>query len=100
MSRAWDKEEVWVSDRIWTYDLPNIGGALYQRQMFGRSYTVGSKPVGDPDFFFVLRSWHADYFIFHTNCQRAASRRREAARRQPNRDVRDCSRGKKNLESM
>ena len=29
------------------------------------------------------------------NCQRAASRRREAARRQPNRAVRDCSRGRK-----
>jgi len=33
-------------------------------------------------------------------CQKAASRRREAPRRQPNRAVRDCSRGRKNLESM
>ena len=36
--------------------------------------------------------------IFH--CQQAASRRREAARRQPNRAMRDSSRGRKNLESM
>ena len=34
------------------------------------------------------------------NCQRAASRGREAARRQPNRAVCDCSRGRKNLESI
>ena len=33
-------------------------------------------------------------------CQRAALRRREAARRQPNRAVRDCSSGRKNLEFM
>ena len=32
--------------------------------------------------------------------QRAASRRRKAARRHLNRAVRDCSRGRKNLESM
>ena len=38
--------------------------------------------------------------LLFSYCQRAASRRREAARRQPNRAVRDCSRGRKNLESM
>ena len=25
---------------------------------------IGSNPVGDSDFFFVPRSWHADHFIF------------------------------------
>ena len=25
---------------------------------------IGSNPVGDSDFFFAPRSWHADYFIF------------------------------------
>ena len=25
---------------------------------------IGSNPVLDSDFFFVPRSWHADYFIF------------------------------------
>ena len=25
---------------------------------------IGSNPVGVSDFFFVQRSWHADYFIF------------------------------------
>ena len=30
MSRAWNKEKIWVPDGIWTYDLPNSGegGAL------------------------------------------------------------------------
>ena len=35
-----------------------------------------------------------------SSCQRAASRLRKAARRQPNSAVRDCSRGRKNQESM
>ena len=35
-----------------------------------------------------------------TDCQQAASRRCKAARRQPNRDVRDSSRGRRNLGSM
>ena len=30
MSRAWDKEKIWVPDRIRTYDLPETGRALYQ----------------------------------------------------------------------
>ena len=29
MSRAWDKEKIWVPDRIRTYNLPNTGRALY-----------------------------------------------------------------------
>ena len=29
MSRAWDKEKLWVPDRIRTYDLPNTKRALY-----------------------------------------------------------------------
>ena len=29
MSRAWDKEKIWDSDRIRTYDLPNTGRALF-----------------------------------------------------------------------
>ena len=29
MSRGWDKEKIWVPDRIWTYDLPNTQQALY-----------------------------------------------------------------------
>ena len=29
MSRAWDKEKIWVPDRKGTYDLPNTGEALY-----------------------------------------------------------------------
>ena len=37
---------------------------------------------------------------YTTYCQRTVSRRREAARRQLNRAVCDCSRGRKNLESM
>ena len=42
---------------------------------------------------------HKDFLkLFY--CQRAASRRREAARWQPNRAVRGCSRGTKHLESM
>ena len=35
-----------------------------------------------------------------TDCQQAASRRCKAARRQPNRDVRDSSRGRRNLGLM
>ena len=42
---------------------------------------------------------HKDFLkLFY--CQRAASRRREAARWQPNRAVRGCSRGRKHLEWM
>ena len=46
--------------------------------------------------------WRADEPSSHlnTDCQQAALWRREAARRQSNRAVRDCSRGRKNLESM
>ena len=29
MSQAWDKEKIWIPDRIWTYDLPNTGRGLY-----------------------------------------------------------------------
>ena len=29
MTRAWDKEKIWVPDRNWTHDLPNTGRALY-----------------------------------------------------------------------
>ena len=65
------------SDRIWTYDLPNIGRALYQRQMFGRSYTVGSKPVGDPDFFL---SYARDMLIISFFTLIANERPREDAR--------------------
>ena len=28
MSRAWDKEKIWVPDGIWTYDLPNFVGRV------------------------------------------------------------------------
>ena len=41
-----------------------------------------------------------DVIIRLSNCQRAATQKRKAARQQPNRDVRDSSRGRKNLESM
>ena len=33
MSRAWDKEEIWVPDTIRTYDLPNTGQALYPLEL-------------------------------------------------------------------
>ena len=33
MSRAWDKEKIWVPDRIWTYDLPNTGQVLYPLEL-------------------------------------------------------------------
>ena len=29
MSQVWDKEKIWVPDRIQTYDLPTTGRALY-----------------------------------------------------------------------
>ncbi len=29
MSRAWDKDKIWVSDGNWTHDLPNNGRVLY-----------------------------------------------------------------------
>ena len=29
MTRAWDKEKIWVPDRNWTNDLPNTGRALF-----------------------------------------------------------------------
>ena len=29
MSQAWDKEKIWVPDRVGTYDLPNTERALY-----------------------------------------------------------------------
>ena len=28
MSKAWDKEKIWIPDRIQTYDLPNPRRAL------------------------------------------------------------------------
>ena len=33
MPRAWDKEKIWVPDRIGTYDLPNTGRALYPLEL-------------------------------------------------------------------
>ena len=33
MSRAWDKEKIWVPDRIRTYDQPNTGRALYSLEL-------------------------------------------------------------------
>ena len=33
MSRAWDKEKIWVPDRIRTYDLLNTGRALYPLEL-------------------------------------------------------------------
>ena len=33
MSRAWDKEKLWVPERIRTYDLPNIGRAPYPLEL-------------------------------------------------------------------
>ena len=33
MSQVWDKEKIWVSDRIRTYDLPNTGRALYPLEL-------------------------------------------------------------------
>ena len=33
MSRAWDKEKIWVPDRIRTHDLPNTGRALYPLEL-------------------------------------------------------------------
>ena len=51
MSRAWDKENIWVPDGIWTYDLPNSGGeggalstwALELRRTHGeRGHILGS----------------------------------------------------------
>ena len=33
MSGAWDKEKIWVPDRIRTYDLPNTGRALYPLEL-------------------------------------------------------------------
>ena len=40
MSQAWDKEKIWVPDRIRTYDLPNTGRALYP---FGLRRTHGER---------------------------------------------------------
>ena len=47
MSRAWDKEKIWVPDGIWTYDYPNSGReALYPlelRRTYGeRGHLLGS----------------------------------------------------------
>ena len=33
MSRSWDKEKIWVPERIRTYDLPNTGRALYPLEL-------------------------------------------------------------------
>ena len=33
VSRAWDKEQLWVPDRIRTYDLPDTGRALYSLEL-------------------------------------------------------------------
>ena len=33
MSGAWDKEKIWVPDRIRTYDLPNTGPTLYPLEL-------------------------------------------------------------------
>ena len=33
MSRVWDKEKIWLPDRIRTYDLPNTGRALYPLEL-------------------------------------------------------------------
>ena len=49
MSGAWDKEKVWVPDRIRTYDLPNTGPTLYPlelRRTHGeRGHTAISRKV-------------------------------------------------------
>ena len=40
MSRAWDKEKIWVPDRIRTYDLPNTGRALYPLELLGHTFFI------------------------------------------------------------
>ena len=46
MSRAWDKENIRVPNRIWTYDLPNTGQALYPFELWRthgeRGHILGS----------------------------------------------------------
>ena len=90
MSRVWDREKnlsPWQDSNLW---LPkHWAGALStevwrthgKRGHIPGSYltlvlhtarisppcvwdVIGSNPVGDSEFFFVSRSWHADYFIF------------------------------------
>ena len=41
MTRAWDKEKIWVPDRNWTHDLPNTGRALYSLS-YENSWTARS----------------------------------------------------------
>ena len=47
MLRAWDKEKVWIPDRIRTYDLPNTGRALYPLEL-RRTHGVGGHVLVSP----------------------------------------------------
>ena len=51
------KIKVWVTDRIWTYDLV--------AQWLG-IWKVGSNPVADWDFLFVPCSWHFEHITSQT----------------------------------
>ena len=72
MSRAWDKEKIWVPDRIWTYDLPNTGRAICSGNSsilssLGGQYTWSSKTTllfalnFACSLFLSLLSWEGTY---------------------------------------
>ena len=90
MSWAWDKEKVWVPDRIWTYDLPNTGRALYPLELWrtiswrARPYTqccqlsqiIRETPDFEPFLRLQIRVWNLldncwslQFLVYATLCR-------------------------------
>ena len=63
MTRAWDKEKIWVPDGNLIHSLPNFFSWLFYLYV---QEAMDSITVGDSDFFFVPRSCHVDYLFFIT----------------------------------
>ena len=58
MSQAWDKEKIWVPDRIRTYDLPNTGRALYPfalRRTHGEGHILQGSAISMS--YCVVKEW-------------------------------------------
>ena len=51
-------------DLVYGLALYEFSVAQWIERPLGVWEVIGSNPVGDSNFFFVSRSWHADYFIF------------------------------------
>ena len=68
ISLAWDKEKIWVSDRIRTYDLPNTGRTLYPlelRRTYGQRGHIVTRFIFDKRHAYKDQQ-SAKFTIFHS----------------------------------